>query len=238
MSTANQSSLFPPVDTALQDPNGLLAMGGELSTERLVNAYQHGIFPWFQDGHIPLWWSPDPRAVIRPESVCITRSLRKTMRRYAYRLSVDEAFDRVVAGCAEARIDSDSTWISPDMARAYSGLFSAGHAHSLEVWDKDELIGGLYGVASGRVFSGESMFHRRSDASKIALAALCTVLAEANWPLVDCQIHNPHLESLGAIEISRAAFLDILRRERSALPSRFPKKLPWHTSDQLERTLR
>ena len=197
---------FPDPTLALDDPNGLLAAGGDLAPERLLCAYRRGIFPWFSEGQPILWWSPDPRAVLRPETLHVSRSLRRTQRRAAFTVSADAAFDRVVRECAAPRPGRESTWITPGMAAAYGRLHRAGHAHSIECWRGDDLAGGLYGVAIGRVFFGESMFSRAADASKIALAHLCTL----GFGLIDCQIPNAHLARLGAVEMSRRRFLALL----------------------------
>lgn len=211
---------FPPLESALDDPNGLLAMGGELSRSRLIEAYSAGVFPWYDDDQPILWWSPNPRAVIEPERVHISRSLKKNMRRCNYQLSVDKAFVEVIDACAEARNverdssetnsdaqnDSQGTWITAEMKDAYIDLHHAGYAHSFEVWDKEKLVGGLYGVAIDKVFSGESMFHRRTDASKIAFVFACKQLQSWGFGLLDCQILNPHLQSLGVTELAREEF--------------------------------
>ena len=197
---------FPDPRFALDEPNGLLAAGGDLGPERLLCAYRRGIFPWFSEGQPILWWSPDPRAVLWPETLHVSRSLRRTQRRAQFTVSTDTAFDRVVRECAAPRPGRESTWITPGMAAAYGRLHRAGHAHSIECWREDDLAGGLYGVAIGRVFFGESMFSRAADASKIALAHLCTL----GFGLIDCQIPNAHLARLGAVEMSRRRFLALL----------------------------
>ncbi len=201
---------FPAVESALSDPNGLLAVGGDLSRLRLIKAYSIGVFPWYEQGQPLLWWSPDPRAVIFTRNLHVSTSLKKTMRKQNYSLSFDRAFEQVIDGCAGHRKNETGTWITAEMRQAYIDLHKAGHAHSVEVWDESELVGGLYGVASGQVFSGESMFHHRSDASKIAFVTICLQLRFWGWPLLDCQISNPHLESLGVEEIPRAQFKTLL----------------------------
>lgn len=206
---------FPPIEAALADPNGLLAVGGELTRERLVSAYSAGIFPWYDEDQPLLWWSPDPRAVIAPEQVHISRSLKKTMRRKEYQLAIDSDFAQVVAACAESRRGSDGTWITEEMQDAYIDLHQAGHAHSFEVWDGELLVGGLYGVASGNIFSGESMFHRATDASKIAFVFSCKQLQHWGFTLLDCQIINPHLSSLGVGELPRNQFKKLLASENA-----------------------
>jgi len=202
---------FPPVETALREPNGLLAMGGDLSVERLLEAYRHGIFPWFNPGEPILWWSPDPRMVLVPGDVHVTRSLAKRMRNAGFELRVDTAFADVMRACAAPRcIDmqggESGTWISPQMVAAYTRLFDAGYAHSVETWHDGVLVGGLYGVAIGRMFYGESMFSREPDASKIALVRLARQLQQWEFGLIDCQMETPHLASLGARTMPRAAF--------------------------------
>ncbi len=211
---------FPALESALDDPNGLLAMGGELSRSRLIEAYSAGIFPWYDDDQPILWWSPNPRAVIEPEQVHISRSLKKNMRRCNYQLSVDRAFEQVIDACAEARNvksesyetnsdaqnDNQGTWITTEMKDAYIDLHHAGYAHSFEIWDEENLVGGLYGIAIDKVFSGESMFHRKTDASKIAFVFACRQLQRWGFGLLDCQILNPHLQSLGVKELAREDF--------------------------------
>jgi len=197
---------FPPLEAALKRPNGLLAAGGDLSPERLLDAYRHGIFPWFSEGEPILWWSPDPRMVLVPGELRVTRSLAKTLRNREYEVRLDTAFAGVVAGCAAPRPDQPGTWITPEMRAAYHRLHSLGYAHSVETWIDGALAGGLYGVAIGRMFYGESMFSRSRDASKIAFVHLVAFLAERGFGMIDCQMHTAHLESLGACEIPRADF--------------------------------
>jgi len=199
-------SCFPPLDTALTEPNGLLAMGGDLDPERLLDAYRHGIFPWFNPGEPILWWSPDPRMALVPDAVRVTRSLAKRLRNGGFELRIDTAFVEVMCACAAPRLGADGTWISPAMIAAYTRLFEAGYAHSIESWREGRLVGGLYGVAIGRMFYGESMFSRESDASKVALVRLCRQLARWEFGLVDCQMETAHLASLGARTLPRAAF--------------------------------
>ena len=201
---------FPPVQSALRDPNGLLAAGGELSSERLLEAYRRGIFPWFSEGDPILWWSPDPRMVLFPEELRISRSLAKTLRNRRYEVRFDSAFDEVIAGCAAPRSREAGTWITDEMIAAYRGLRALGWAHSAETWIDGALAGGLYGVAVGQVFFGESMFSRSTDASKIALVALVAHLRSADFRLIDCQMRTRHLESLGAREIPRRRFSRLL----------------------------
>ena len=201
---------FPDPALAETEPNGLLAVGGDLSPQRLRNAYRLGIFPWFSAGQPILWWSPDPRLVLFPDRLRISRSLRKTLRRGTFTVSLDRDFGAVIRACAAPRADADGTWIVPEMARAYERLHSVGLAHSAEVWRDGELVGGLYGVAIGRAFFGESMFSRASDASKVALAHLVRCSSAWGFALIDCQVYTPHLASLGAVEIPRAEFLQRL----------------------------
>jgi leucyl/phenylalanyl-tRNA--protein transferase len=201
---------FPPVQSALRDPNGLLAAGGELSSERLLEAYRRGIFPWFSEGDPILWWSPDPRMVLFPGELRISRSLAKTLRNRRYEVRFDSAFDEVIAGCAAPRSREAGTWITDEMISAYRGLHALGWAHSAETWIDGALAGGLYGVAVGQVFFGESMFSRSTDASKIALVALVAHLKSADFRLIDCQMRTRHLESLGAREIPRRRFSRLL----------------------------
>jgi leucyl/phenylalanyl-tRNA--protein transferase len=198
---------FPSVTAALADPNGLLAAGGELSSTRLIDAYRHGIFPWFNPGQPILWWSPDPRMVLFPSELKISRSLVKVLRNRDYQVRADTGFRAVMQACAEPRPEQDGTWISDEMIAAYCALHEQGFAHSVETWIDGELAGGLYGVALGRMFYGESMFTRAADASKIALVHLARQLARWQFGMIDCQMYTPHLASLGARAISRADFV-------------------------------
>ncbi len=198
---------LPPVTDALAEPNGLLAAGGNLSIPRLVDAYRHGIFPWFSPGQPVLWWTPDPRMVLIPRELKIARSLNKVLRNRQYEVRVDTSFLAVMQACAKPRPEQDGTWISDDMMAAYSALHEQGLAHSVETWIDGELAGGLYGVALGRMFYGESMFTRVADASKIALVHLARQLGRWQFGMIDCQMHTPHLASLGAREIPRADFM-------------------------------
>jgi len=198
---------FPPVERALRSPNGLLAAGGDLMPERLLDAYRHGIFPWFSAGDPILWWSPDPRMVLFPEEFKVSHSLQKTLRRGQYEVRTDSAFEKVMRACALPREGQEGTWIQEDIIEAYIRLHHMGLAHSIETWMDDELAGGLYGVSLGRMFYGESMFSRKTDASKIALAHLAAQLKRWNFGMIDCQMNTPHLASLGAREIPRSQFL-------------------------------
>jgi len=202
---------FPPLTEALAEPNGLIAAGGELSTAFLIDAYRHGIFPWFSPGQPLLWWSPDPRMVLFPRELKVTRSLAKVLRNRAYEVRADTAFRRVISACAQPRAAQDGTWISAEMIAAYCALHELGYAHSIETWIDGELAGGLYGVALGRMFYGESMFTRAPDASKIALVHLTRQLARWNFGMIDCQMQTAHLASFGAREIPRAEFTRSLR---------------------------
>ena len=197
---------FPPVERALKNPNGLLAAGGELSLERLLDAYRRGVFPWYSGAEPVLWWSPDPRMVLYCEELKVPRSLAKNVRNKGFEVRVDTAFAAVLDGCA----DRPQTWLGSDMRKAYLRLHRAGYAHSFETWRGRELLGGLYGVSIGRMFYGESMFSRATDASKVALVALVGELRPRGVPLIDCQMHTTLLASLGAREIPRTAFLRAL----------------------------
>ncbi|MDP6968644.1 MAG: leucyl/phenylalanyl-tRNA--protein transferase [Gammaproteobacteria bacterium] len=207
--------VFPPLSEALEDPAGLLAIGGDLSVKRLLNAYQSGIFPWFGEGDPILWWAPTPRMVLRPDKVKVSRSMAKLMRQQRYQITFDHAFERVVKQCAQTprngQSDKQATWIVPAIQIAYKRLFAAGHAHSIEIWDQATLVGGLYGVAIGKMFCGESMFSHRSNASKLAFVALAQWLSEWQFDLIDCQLPTPHLASLGAYEIDRSTFEEYLQ---------------------------
>jgi leucyl/phenylalanyl-tRNA--protein transferase len=207
LTSADAADRFPPAREALKEPNGLLAAGGDLRPERLLAAYRRGIFPWYEEGQPILWWSPDPRAVLRPDGVKVSRSLKRSLIKGGFELRIDSAFAAVVAACAEPRRYTDATWITRDMAVAYTRLHEAGWAHSFETWREGELVGGLYGVAIGRVFFGESMFSRVTDASKVALVRLAEHLRARSFELIDCQVASAHVASLGAKSIPRDAFL-------------------------------
>ncbi len=209
----DRHSPFPPIEDALED--GLLAVGGDLSTQRLLNAYRHGIFPWFNENDPILWWAPDPRMVLFTEQVKISKSLRKTLKKSAMSVTIDKAFNQVMHSCAVPRqyqtdITDSGTWIHPSMIEAYTQLHQQGNAHSVEVWHDDQLVGGLYGIAIGRIFFGESMFSIMRDSSKIALVALCQQLQRWQFPLIDCQIYSEHLASMGARNIKRTEFVTYL----------------------------
>lgn len=211
---------FPDVRLALKEPDGLLAIGGDLSPDRLAAAYRHGIFPWFNHDQPILWWSPDPRAVLFPDQLKVSRSLRKTLRKSPFTVTADRAFSEVIEACSGPR-DNDlnsngenesGTWITEEMKLAYKQFHDAGFAHSVECWSDDELVGGLYGVAIGQVFFGESMFTRQTDASKVAFVYLVKQLVQWGFRLIDCQIYSSHLESLGAESISREKFTQLLNQ--------------------------
>ena len=199
---------FPPAETALRQPDGLLAIGGDLSTQRLLNAYRHGIFPWYSEGQPILWWAPDPRMVFRTDGVRLSSRFRRGLRHSTWQVRADTAFAQVMDACAGTpRPGQDGTWITDAMQSAYLELHRLGHAHSIEVFDQGRLVGGLYGVAIGRMFFGESMYSGESGGSKVALAALAHRLREWGWPLIDAQVENPHLLSLGAESWPRPKFL-------------------------------
>jgi leucyl/phenylalanyl-tRNA--protein transferase len=200
---------FPDPNTALLSPNGLLAIGGDLAPERLLAAYRQGIFPWFNEGEPIHWWSPDPRAVLWLENFRISRSLAKLIRQKRLQVTFNQAFTAVIKSCAAMRKET-GTWITVDMISAYTQLHLLGHAHSVEVWQENELVGGLYGIAVGKVFCGESMFSKVSNASKVAMAYLVDRLKANGFILIDCQLPNPHLLSLGATTIARQEFLGYL----------------------------
>ena len=198
---------------------GLVAVGGTLTAARLLEAYQGGIFPWYEEGQPVLWHSPDPRMVLRPRALCVNRSLRKVLRRGRFTVRMDTAFDAVIRACARVpREGQDGTWITPEMIDAYSELHTMGHAHSVEAWEGEDLVGGLYGVSVGAIFCGESMFARESDASKVAFVYLVRQLEDWGFQLIDCQVYTEHLERFGAEEVRRTSFLDALTlfRDREA----------------------
>jgi leucyl/phenylalanyl-tRNA--protein transferase len=224
---------FPDVALALQDPDGLLAVGGDLGSARILDAYRHGIFPWYSEEQPILWWSPDPRTVLIPDQLKVSRSLRKTLNRRHFRFTLDQAFEPVIDACAEPRAQSFGTWITREMRDAYCRLHREGWAHSVEVWEDGQLAGGLYGLAIGRVYFGESMFSRVSDASKAGFSQLVRQLAAWGFELIDCQVYSSHLASLGAAEIPRRDFvqrLEILCRGEQHTDWRFDSELlnrPW-----------
>ena len=210
LSWLERADAFPPVEKALKDPNGLLCAGGDLSESRLLDAYRHGIFPWYSGEEPILWWSPDPRMVLYCGELKVSRSLAKSMRNRGYRVRIDTVFEQVLAGCSGPRKGESGTWLGQGMRKAYLALHRAGHAHSFETWHRDDLVGGLYGVALGRMFYGESMFSLATDASKVALVELVHELGTRGLPLIDCQMRTPLLASLGGREIPRRAFLRAL----------------------------
>lgn len=200
---------FPPAEEALDDPDGLLALGGDLSTERLILAYRNGIFPWYSDDQPILWWSPDPRCVLFPENIHISRSLRRTLNQGRFRITADQAFGQVMQLCASTR--SEGTWITDDMIASYSALHRQGIAHSIEAWNKNgELAGGLYGLTIGRCFFGESMFSLETNASKAVMVHLARQLQEWGYYIMDCQVESDHLLSMGASTLARSDFLAII----------------------------
>ncbi|MCR6687103.1 leucyl/phenylalanyl-tRNA--protein transferase [Pseudoxanthomonas sp.] len=223
--SSDSEAPFPPADSALREPDGLLAVGGDLSPVRLLNAYRHGIFPWYGEGQPILWWSPDPRMVFRTDGVRLSSRFRRGLRHSRWQVRADTAFEAVIAACAQSpRPGQDGTWITARMRAAYVHLHRLGHAHSVEVFDEaGALAGGIYGVAVGRMFFGESMFSARTGGSKIALAALAARLHGWGWPVLDAQVENPHLLSLGAEHWPRARFLAEVGR-LAALPGRIG---PW-----------
>lgn len=220
----DNSLTFPPIEHALTEPNGLLALGGDLSPKRLITAYSQGIFPWYSDDDPLMWWSPNPRAIIDIDELRINRTLRKAINKTPYQITINQAFSQVTQLCADAPFRSDETWILPEMESAYLVLHQQGFAHSIEIWHTDEhnhkeLVGGLYGVAINGFFSGESMFYKKSNASKFALIALGQLLKTADIHFIDCQLLNPFLEDMGAKEISRDTFL---QKQKSVLTKIMP----------------
>jgi leucyl/phenylalanyl-tRNA--protein transferase len=223
--TLNQEELsFPPVELALSEPNGLLAVGGDLSVERLLLAYRQGIFPWYEDGQPILWWHPDPRMVLFPDELHVSSSLNRFIKKQHHTITSDKAFSEVVRACASQRSKNrHGTWITPEMQAAYQHLHETGWAHSVEVWQGEQLIGGLYGIAIGAMFFGESMFSQADNASKLAFVTLVRKLHEQDYKLIDCQVASGHLSSLGAREISRQAFMRVVE-EAVDLPRVWPWK--------------
>jgi leucyl/phenylalanyl-tRNA--protein transferase len=210
---------FPPLEKATREPNGLLAAGGDLSAERLIQAYRHGCFPWFSEGQPILWWSPDPRTVLLPDELHVSRSLGKLLRQERYQVTFDRNFAAVIEACAAPRDYADGTWITDSMQNAYVQLHARGLAHSVEVWDGVELVGGLYGLAMGQLFFGESMFSRADNASKVGFATLVEHLKAWGFVLIDCQMPTQHLQSLGARSIPRTEFAQYLRQHLDAATS-------------------
>jgi len=219
---------FPPVENARQDPNGLLAFGGDLSVARLQSAYQKGIFPWYSDGDPIMWWSPDPRGIILTDQLRVNRTLRKALKQQDFTVTLNQVFDKVIHYCADAPFRKEETWIVDEMVQAYQKLHQHGVAHSIEVWMEGELAGGLYGVAINGYFSGESMFYRKNNGSKIALVYLNELLKSQNISLIDCQMLNPFLENMGCVEIPRTQFITLQKKALSiSLPTNFwlPRQL-------------
>lgn len=222
------SLTFPPSHHALKDPNGLLAVGGDLSCERLLHAYSQGIFPWYNVGEPILWWTPDPRCALRPSEVHLSRSMRKLLRQNRFDVSFNRCFPEVMRLCANTREQDEGTWINQEMLVAYGQLAQKGYAQSVEVWHQDQLVGGLYGISIGKVFFGESMFSLMSNASKVAFIHLCRQLERLDFLLIDCQVASEHLHSLGAYAFSRADFETLLKanlREHGPKPCKLPSSL-------------
>ncbi len=213
---------FPPTEAALTEPNGLIALGGDLSPDRLLAAYRRGIFPWYEEAQPILWWTPNPRLVLNPRRLRLSRSLRRTLRKRTFTTSVDQDFAGTIHACAAPRKGSPGTWITPAMVAAYRHLHRLGWAHSIEVRHGDVLVGGLYGISIGTAFFGESMFSRESDASKVALVGLARLLESFPESLIDCQVPSAHLLGLGAELVPRAAFMEWLRRAMNAPAGPFP----------------
>jgi leucyl/phenylalanyl-tRNA--protein transferase len=211
LSERDSPDAFPPVKLALREPDGLLAAGGDLSPPRLIAAYQRGIFPWYSHGQPILWWCPDPRAILLPGEFKTSRSLAKNIRNRGFETRIDSAFDSVIRACGSSDVRPGGTWLSVEMRAAYSNLHKLGYAHSFETWRENRLVGGLYGVAIGRVFYGESMFSLERDASKVALRRLCDELLARDFHMIDCQMATPHLLGLGAELIPRSDFIDLLQ---------------------------
>jgi leucyl/phenylalanyl-tRNA--protein transferase len=217
---------FPPPEEALEEPDGLLALGGDLAPERLVHAYQNGIFPWFSDDQPILWWSPDPRCVLFPDEVHISRSLKRTLNKGYFSITADQAFSEVIHFCATVR--EEGTWITNDMISAYTTLHQQGTAHSFEAWNpRGELVGGLYGIALGKCFFGESMFSLETDASKVLMVAIAYQLDAWGYQLMDCQVESGHLLRMGARCITRSDFLSILRKYVQAKPDHTSWAMDW-----------
>ena len=209
----DQQLIFPPADMALIEPNGLLAFGGDLSARRLLLAYSSGVFPWFSQDEPIMWWSPDPRGILPLDNFKCSKSLKKFARNCDYHITINCAFDEAIDICAAIPRDDSGTWITDDMINAYKNLHRLGHAHSVEVWSENILVGGLYGIVVGKVFCGESMFHKATNASKLAMLSLVEFLKSQAAEFIDCQMQNSHLASLGCIEVSRAQFLSMLAEQ-------------------------
>lgn len=222
---------FPDPALALESPNGLLAVGGDLAPERIIHAYRHGIFPWYQDPQPILWWSPNPRAVIFPGSIHVSRSLRRVLRTNRFTYSTDVAFGRVIRRCADLRAGHEGTWLTEEMITAYTELYQMGLAHSVEVWSGEGLVGGLYGLALGRVFYGESMFSLEPNASKVALVVLASITQQLGCHMIDCQVESDHLLSMGAVCLPRDEFLALLAHYAPPpdIPGRWTVEAPQRT---------
>ena len=221
----SESLAFPPTQQALTDPNGLIAIGGDLSPQRLVSAYEQAIFPWFNAGEPIMWWSPSPRAIIPVNQIKINRTLTKFIKKNPYQMTLNKDFDQVISNCAHAPFRKEGTWIVDDMKLAYMRLHELGYAHSIEVWQHNELVGGLYGVAINGFFSGESMFYKKNNASKVALISLAELLKTIGVSFIDCQILNPFLDDMGCIEIDRDSFTQL---QQVAITKIVPKDF-WHS---------
>ncbi len=217
LNDSDPPSAFPDVASAMREPDGLLAAGGDLSAPRLLYAYTHGIFPWYDEGQPILWWSPDPRCVLKPDQLHVSRRLARSIRQSSLTLTFNQSFEDIVLACAGPRRQQRGTWITDEMIHAYKRLHEDGWAHSVEVMDGDRVVGGIYGLAIGRVFFGESMFSHVSNASKMAMLGLCRILSEHGFELIDCQVTSGHLVTLGAETIPREDFVAILK---SACPGR------------------
>lgn len=214
----SNSSTFPDLTTALNEPNGLLAFGDDLSPQRIFQAYQNGIFPWFSDGEPVMWWSPDPRGIINISQLVINKTLKKVIKRNTFTVTINKDFNQVISLCADAPFRQEETWIVDPMIAAYRLLHEQGKAHSIEVWHNEQLVGGLYGVAVNGYFSGESMFYRQSNASKIALVYLAKLLKSINVEFIDCQMLNPFLANMGCIEVTREQFLEYQSAAKKIIP--------------------
>ena len=230
----NDISWFPDPNQALTDPNGLLAIGGDLNPQRIFNAYQNGIFPWYSEDEPIMWWSPDPRAIVKPDEIKINKSLKKFLKKCDYSVSINTAFNKVINNCAKSRRNSEGTWIMPEMIDTYTKLHQAGQAHSIEIWQINangkNLVGGLYGIQIGNCFCGESMFSKAPNASKLALLCLGRLLSKSPASFIDCQLPNPYLMSMGAHLISRPVYLDMLATSKQIkLPINTfsPKFIEW-----------
>ncbi len=220
---SDESVDFPPVSQALAEPDGLLAVGGDLSTSRLLAAYRQGIFPWFSEDDPILWWSPSHRCIVQTEHYHPARTLRKLWNKHSFTITINQAFEQVMTACAEPTPSRPESWITAEMIRAYQQLHRLGHAHSIEIWQDEALVGGLYGIQMGGAFCGESMFHRISGASKVAFLALVHLMQQRHMPLLDCQLENPHLLSLGATTCKRGYFIqqltDAIHQEQPSMAS-------------------